>query len=79
MTGDSNSCAEERSALDDQVMIQLLYDVAYILLGSFPAVNLIYAVNISDLKQKFRKHFPRLSRDAKTQETNFNFTTQNDL
>ena len=69
-----NSCTDERSALDDAIVIQLLFDVAYILLGLFPAVNLIYAVNISDLKQKCRKYFPAWY--ARSQEMKFDFTTQ---
>ena len=66
-----NSCADERRSLNSAVILQILFDIAYILLGSFPAVNLIYAVNISDLKQKCRKHFP----NCFTKEEKFGFTT----
>ena len=50
-----NSCADERRSLNNGVINQLLFDIAYILLGSFPAVNLIYAVNFSYLKKKCKK------------------------
>ena len=56
--------------------MQLLFDIAFILLGSFPAVNLIYAVNFSYLKQKCKERFT--DRFARTQENVKiqNFTTQ---
>ena len=44
-----NSCADERRSLSNEVILQLLFDIAFILLGSFPAVNLVYAVNFSYL------------------------------
>jgi len=36
-----------------------LTSVSYILLGIFPAVNLIFAVNIKEIKQKFNTWFGR--------------------
>ena len=50
-----NSCTDERTFA---VVLQIVFDISSIALGSFPAVNLIYAVNISDLKQKCKKRFP---------------------
>ena len=59
-----NSCTYQRTY---GVILHILFDIGYILLGSFPAVNLIYAVNISDLKWKCEKRFPNWF--ARTQAT----------
>ena len=71
-----NSCADERRSLNNAVTMQFLFDIAFILLCSFPAVNLIYAVNFSYLKQKCKERFT--DRFARTQENVKiqNFTTQ---
>jgi len=39
-----------------------LTSVSYFLLGIFPAVNLIFAVNIAEIKQKFKTWFGRAAK-----------------
>ena len=48
----------DRSGIDAEIAYQLLFDVALILFASFPAVNLIYATNVSKWKRHCMKwHF----------------------
>ena len=48
-----NPCDELRASLE-RLSFPILTSCAYILLGISPAVNLVFAVNISELKQKFK-------------------------
>ena len=47
-----NSCDRLRDSFEE-LTYPGLTSISYILLGIFPAVNLIFAVNIKELKQKF--------------------------
>ena len=42
----------DRSGLNTEITYQLLFDVALILLASFPAVNLIYTINFCKGKRR---------------------------
>ena len=49
----------ERTELNKIVPIQALFDMAYVLFVILPAVNLLYAMNVSDmkaLKQRFVRY-----------------------
>ena len=48
-----NPCDELRASLQ-RLSFPVLTSFAYILLGIIPAVHLVFAVNISELKQKFK-------------------------
>ena len=48
-----NPCNELRASLED-ITYPELTSCSYILLGLFPVVNLVFAVNISELKQKLK-------------------------
>ena len=43
----------DRSAVDRSIPDQILFDILQMIYGSFPAVNLLYAINIRELKQKW--------------------------
>ena len=45
----------DRSKINQAVPYQLLFDTLYILVALFPVVNLVYMVNIRELKQSFKK------------------------
>jgi len=48
-----NTCDRLRESFQ-QLSYPGLSAVSYVLLGIFPAVNLIFAVNVKEIKQKFR-------------------------
>ena len=48
-----NPCDELRASLEE-LSFPVLSSFSYILLGISPAVNLIFVVDISELKQKFK-------------------------
>ena len=48
-----NPCDELRASLEG-LSFPVLTSFSYILLGISPAVHLVFAVNISELKQKFK-------------------------
>ena len=55
-----------------------LTSASYILLGIFPAVNLVFAVNVREIKQKFKtlrgraaKFYPRKERSTSSTATTF--------
>ena len=48
-----NPCDELRASLEG-LSFPVLTSCSYILLGISPAVHLVFAVNISELKQKFK-------------------------
>ena len=48
-----NPCDELRGSFRELTYPELT-SFSYILMGIFPAVNLVFAVNISELKQKFK-------------------------
>ena len=45
----------DRTELDKLVPLQIVFDIAYIIFVIFPVVNLIYAVNVSDIKALKKK------------------------
>ena len=51
----------DRSAIDRNVSSQALYDVVLMIYGTYPAVNLLYAVNFADLKRKWHQYSSRQS------------------
>ena len=55
-SGTSVGEACDRSAIDRNVSNQVLFEVLQMILGSFPAVNLLYAINIRELREKWQ-HF----------------------
>ena len=48
-----NPCDELRLSLE-RLLVPVLTSCTYILAGISPAVNLVFVVNISELKQKFK-------------------------
>ena len=53
-----------------------LTTLAYVLLWIFPAVNLIFAVNISELKEKFKTWRGQTAKRSLSSETNTTYTLQ---
>ena len=56
-----NSCDRLRDSFE-ALTYPGLTSVSYILLGIFPAVNLIFAVNVKEIKQKFNAWFGRAAK-----------------
>ena len=54
-----NPCNELRASLEG-LQFPVLTSCSYVLLGISPAVNLVFVVNISELKQKFRSGVTKL-------------------
>ena len=46
-----------RSSINDLIPALILFDITAIILGSFPAANLLYALNVHEVKERFRKCF----------------------
>ena len=55
----------------------VLTSFSYILLGIFPAVNLVFAVNISELKQKFKTCCSRLEKFYSSEEQSTSVASAN--
>ena len=53
-----------------------LTTLAYVLLWIFPAVNLIFAINISELKEKFKTWRGQAAKRSSSSETNTTYTLQ---
>ena len=53
-----------------------LTTLAYVLLWIFPAVNLIFAINISELKEKFKTWHGQAAKRSSSSETNTTYTLQ---
>ena len=62
-----NECDERKVSLEAPGYITLT-TISYILLGLLPAVNLVFAVNISELRQKFRTLCSRITKLYSTKE-----------
>ena len=45
----------DRNEINQAIPYQLLFDTLFILVALFPVVNLVYMVNIRELKQIFKK------------------------
>ena len=58
---DSENACNERKASFEAPGYTALSSISYILMGLLPAVNLIFAVNISELRQKFRTWCSRIT------------------
>jgi len=56
-----HSCRQDLNVTIDNVTIVTL---SYVLLAMFPAVNLIYVINVKELKDFIKKWLPRGSRKA---------------
>jgi len=63
-----NSCDRLRESFQ-QLSFPGLSAVSYILLGIFPAVNLIFAVNFREIKQKFRTWCPAIIYSSEERST----------
>ena len=46
----------DRSAIDRNVSNQVLYDILQMIFGSFPAVNLLYGINIREIREKWQHY-----------------------
>lgn len=55
----------DRSAIDDNILNQALYDGVLMIYGTYPAVNLLYAVNIADIRQKWNDYRSYFSSSVK--------------
>ena len=65
---DSENACGERKASFESPAYTALSSISYILMGLLPAVNLIFAVNISELRQKFRTWCRRITKLYSTEE-----------
>ena len=61
-----------RSKINSAIPIQLLFDLAFVLLALLPVVNLTYAVNIYELKQRWKGR----RRTHKTSVTHITMTSR---
>lgn len=59
---DSENACDERKASFHAPGLTALSSISYILLGLLPAVNLVFAVNINELRQKFRTLCGRITK-----------------
>ena len=53
--GDGGESECDRSVIDSTIPAQVLLDISQITIGLFPAVNLVYAINIRKIKDKWNK------------------------
>ena len=65
--GSENACNEMKASFEAPGLTALS-SISYILLGLLPAVNLIFAVNISELRQKYRTWCSRITKLYSTEE-----------
>ena len=65
---DSENACNERKASFEAPGYTALSSISYILMGLLPAVNLTFAVNISELRQKFRTRCSRITKLYSTKE-----------
>ena len=68
-----NPC--NRASFEEQTH-PALTTLAYVLLWIFPAVNLIFAINISELKEKFKTWRGQAAKRSSSSETNTTYTLQ---
>ena len=64
----------DRTEIDEYSSQQILFNIFNILLGAFPAVNLLYAWNYRDIKRTWRHsnmlpHYARTHHTASSQKT----------
>ena len=61
-----STVACDSSVISGLISTQILLDISQIIIGLFPAVNLVYAVNIRKLKEKCNQHMYSLKKTVPT-------------